>query len=338
MSAGELELGSGVREQVRARSQRILAYPDGDFEATDGQSVAKAYTDELNIVTVDIVTCVCEEAQKSGKARHRLLAWVVGDLIGKRLDGDRTIAETVGKRLERQAGRVRASIAAVTDSAETERAKARAAAALAQDDTQLAAALKIIDADERVRINKLNHEVYINLHEYTVTAVAATETTEVRLAIGPEEPAEPEPDERRNFEQEYFELQEESRPYMQRWRREGGAVPPAIARCLGEDGCRMLADKLTHCRDATGDEILTIFIPGMVKGLLERCAREEQWHADELQAVRAECATDVAGAESRAVEDLHDCERECDELEARLAKANARADVYREIVERNLLK
>ena len=72
----------------------------------------------------------------------------------------------------------------------------------------------------------------------------------------------------------------------------------------------------------------------MMKGLLDRCAREERFHADELQAVSVECATDA----SRSVEDLHDCERECDELEARLAKANARADVYREIVERNLLK
>ena len=79
----------------------------------------------------------------------------------------------------------------------------RAAAALAQDETQLADALKIIDADERVRINKLNHEIYINLHEYTVTAVAATETTEVRLVVGPEEP-ESEPEESRDFDAEYW--------------------------------------------------------------------------------------------------------------------------------------
>ena len=68
---------------------------------------------------------MCAEAQSSGKARHRLLAWVVGDVIGKHLDGDKTVAETVGKRLERQAGRVRASIAAVADSAESKRAEAR---------------------------------------------------------------------------------------------------------------------------------------------------------------------------------------------------------------------
>ena len=334
MLAGMLEIGSGVRELIQARAQRILAHPDGNFEASDGPPVVKAYTDELNIVAVDVVTGVCAEAQSSGKARHRLLAWVVGDLIGKRLGGDKAVAETVGKRLERQAGRVRASIAAAADSAECGRVAARAAAALAQDETQMAAALKAIDVDERVRIDVLNHEIYVNLHEYTVTAVAAAETTEVRLVIGPEEPESENDESNIDVAAEYSRLQEETRPYMQRWRREGGAVPPAIARRLGEEGCSMLAHELTHFRDATGDEILTIFIPGMVKGLLDRCAREERFHTEELQAVRVECATDA----SRSVEDLHDCERECDKLEARLAKANARADVYREIVERNLLK
>ena len=125
MSADMLKIGSGVRELVQARTQRILAHPDGDFEASDGQPVVRAYTDELNIVAVDVVTGMCAEAQSSGKARHRLLAWVVGDVIGKHLDGDKTVAETVGKRLERQAGRVRASIAAVADSAESKRAEAR---------------------------------------------------------------------------------------------------------------------------------------------------------------------------------------------------------------------
>jgi hypothetical protein len=103
----------------------------------------------------------------------------------------------------------------------------------------------------------------------------------------------------------------------------------------------MLARELTHFRDATGDEILSIFIPGMVRIVLAQCAREEQLHADELQDVRGECASDVARAESRAAEsaeDLLECERECEQFELRLAKANARADAYRDLVERNLLK
>ena len=342
MPAGELKLDSDVRELVLARAQRILAHPDGDFEVSDVQPVVKAYTDELNIVTVEVVTGVCEEAQSSGKARHRLLAWVVGDILGKRLDGDKTVAEVVGKRLERQAGRVRAAIAAVTDSAETDRAKARAAAALAQDETQLAAALESINTNERVRIGKLNQEAYINLHEYTVTAVAAAETTvgPAKLAIGAEEP-EPEPVPLEDADGEYSRQQQEAHPHMQRWRREGGAVPPMIARCLGEEGCRLLARKLTHNRDATGDEILTIFIPGLVRSLLERSAREARWHADELQAVRAECASDVARAQSR-VEEVQEFEaqawKESEDMQERVAAANAREAVLREIVERNLLK
>lgn len=61
MSADMLKIGSGVRELVQARTQRILAHPDGDFEASDGQPVVRAYTDELNIVAVDVVTGVCAE-------------------------------------------------------------------------------------------------------------------------------------------------------------------------------------------------------------------------------------------------------------------------------------
>ena len=59
MPAGELKLDSDVRELVLARAQRILAHPDGDFEVSDVQPVVKAYTYELNIVTVDVVTQVC---------------------------------------------------------------------------------------------------------------------------------------------------------------------------------------------------------------------------------------------------------------------------------------
>eukprot|EP00966_Prymnesium_polylepis_P176605 4088994-Prymnesium_polylepis.1 len=45
---------------------------------------------------------------------------------------------------------------------------------------------------------------------------------------------------------------------MQKWRREGGAVPPVIAESLGEEGSRMLARELAHHRDCSGDEILQI--------------------------------------------------------------------------------
>ena len=50
----------------------------------------------------------------------------------------------------------------------------------------------------------------------------------------------------------------------------------------------MLARELVHFRDATGSEILEIIIPGLVKSLLARCAREEQYHAEELQHLREE--------------------------------------------------
>ena len=83
-------------------------------------------------------------------------------------------------------------------------------------------------------------------------------------------------------------------------------MPPHIARCLGEEGCRMLARELAYHRDATGKEILEIFIPGLVRSLLARCAREEQYHAEELQHVREECAAEVARAQASEAEWIAD--------------------------------
>ena len=57
--------------------------------------------------------------------------------------------------------------------------------------------------------------------------------------------------------------------------------------------------------------------------------------------MRAECASDVARAQSR-VEEVQEFEalawKESEDMQERVAAANAREAVLREIVERNLLK
>ena len=75
----------------------------------------------------------------------------------------------------------------------------------------------------------------------------------------------------------------------------------------------MLARELVHFRDATGSEILEIFIPGLVKSLLARCEREEQFHAEELRIVREDCAAEVARAQASEAEWIADAtENWCD--------------------------
>ena len=55
-----------------------------------------------------------------------------------------------------------------------------------------------------------------------------------------------------------------------------------------------------------GSEILEIIIPGLVKSLLARCAREEQYHAEELRIVREGCAAEVARAQASEAEWIAD--------------------------------
>ena len=125
-------------------------------------------TDEHLVHACDAVEAVADgaSARVSGKARLRLLAWTVADARGAQVALDKALAETVGKRLQRQADRVRAMIADVAVAAEEARASARSAAA---SDTTLMANLpaeleringSVFDARERA-----HEEVYIGFTE-----------------------------------------------------------------------------------------------------------------------------------------------------------------------------
>ena len=57
-----------------------------------------------------------------------------------------------------------------------------------------------------------------------------------------------------------------ARAQMAQWRLRGGPLPPEIAQCLGEEWCRIVAPKTEN--GWTGDEILQISIPYLVRHLL----------------------------------------------------------------------
>ena len=62
-------------------------------------------TDEILVVAAAAVEAVVAQQQPrpSGKAQYRLLAWTVADARGATAVLDKALAETVGKRLDRQA-------------------------------------------------------------------------------------------------------------------------------------------------------------------------------------------------------------------------------------------
>ena len=76
-------------------------------------------------------------------------------------------------------------------------------------------------------------------------------------------------------------------------------MPPMIARCLGEQGSRLLARSLVRNRDATGDEILQIIIPGLVGELAAERERVLREHVDELAFVREEGKLEAAALQVR---------------------------------------
>ena len=306
-------MSAEVTAALRQRATRLLPFAEGNFAASGPPSLLDVLTDASLVVASGIVHE--EAAQLSGKAKLRLLAWLLADARGATTPIDKKLAETVGKRLDAQVKRVLSAIEEARSTAEQQRAEARTAAALIGQEVS-AEKLAAIDATERQALDAPNKEVYVGFWELgaggseALAPAAALPPHAAVLAIGPEEP-EPEP-----VPPEVLDRwEQEDRPNFSRWRHEGGPMPPHIARCLGEEGCRMLARELAYNRDATGSEILEIFIPSLVKGLLARCAREEQYHAAELQLVR-----EALEEERREVARAQASEREAeDELDRMLS-------------------
>ena len=143
-------------EAFRRLVKRILTSLDGKFEASPPPQLLKELTDEDIIVAVDAVEAVVAEQQPrpSGRAQFRLLAWTVADARGAVRPLDMVAAEAVGKRLDRQAQRVRKAMDAVSADAREAR--------LQLSDAQGVGA---IDAQEQSRLESLRAEVYVGFHE-----------------------------------------------------------------------------------------------------------------------------------------------------------------------------
>jgi hypothetical protein len=134
-------------------------------------ALLSSLTDHLLVVASDAIKAVASSNKEgmdpvSGKDQYRLLAWVLADARGATETLDKALAETVGKRLDRQAQKVRTE----TESVSLRAARARELARkLALDDESLAATLEAdleaIHAAERRDLEKPWREVYVGFHE-----------------------------------------------------------------------------------------------------------------------------------------------------------------------------
>lgn len=164
---------SGVAGALKTLARRIRTFVEGEHSPSPPPHLLHRLTDEMLVVANDAVTAVAVEGKAlSGKGQQRLLAWTVADARGAQVALDKLSAETVGKRLERQANRVRASLAEAAAVANEARAHARATAA---DDTALTAELdKIDDAEQDVHDFHFN-EVYVGFTELDKLLGASSE-------------------------------------------------------------------------------------------------------------------------------------------------------------------
>ena len=180
-----------VEEALRRRAGLWIASAEGVFPPRDGPVLLDRITDALLVLASDVVTSEAAAAPIpiSGKARLRLLTWLLADAQGVSHWGvdvhmDKPAAEKVGKRLERQAHRVRDELAAAREAAATDRARVEAQGGDA-------AILAAIDTALQQTIDHAHNEVYVGFTELDSLMLVADPEPELEPVLEPEPKAEP---------------------------------------------------------------------------------------------------------------------------------------------------
>ena len=158
----------GAAAKLLDRARRFLPASDGPVEASS-DLVAEDLTDWLIVLAWEAIsTAVAESASAvSGKAKLRLMAWLLCDACGH--EGpvlEKSDAEAAGKRLQRQAERVRAT--AEVAKVKAARLRDEAVTVAANDKTltaELPATLAAIEAELQVALALPRAEVYVNFPE-----------------------------------------------------------------------------------------------------------------------------------------------------------------------------
>jgi hypothetical protein len=324
-----------VSRGLRALAKRWLSFAEGVFLPSPPPALLDKLTDELLVVASDAVRDEAAEctAQNglgpiSGKAQLRLLAWVVADARGAVTPLDKALAETVGKRLDRQAQKVRSDMARASERAEYSRAYVR---------TELpaelhAAKLANIDAEEQHQLEKPRAEIYVGFHELdsllprpmellpstpTFDADAVADDGELKIPgvrypwlptdLGGVEPA----------------VTAEYRP-------EDGTIPPDLAQVLGRDGTQFLGE---YCGSMghIGEEWWQFGLPCLAKHLMRERTELAQWHDEDQDLLEAQ-ATEMRKLRCARSAEADAAADEIERLEGELREAKAREEALKGVL------
>ena len=160
---------SGSSESLQELAARIVVSTDGDTRMSCKDLGLGALTDELLVVASDALqaaVAVAPGIKHSGKALQRCLAWLVAAALGSKVRLDPNDATKAGKRLQKQATKVRAAAVQASTLAAAQRSDALAAAAADNSlADELPALLEQIDATEAAALAAPCREVYKGFYE-----------------------------------------------------------------------------------------------------------------------------------------------------------------------------
>jgi hypothetical protein len=315
-------------------AKRWLSFADGVFLPSPPPALLDKLTDELLVVASDAVRDEAAECTAknglgpiSGKAQLRLLAWVVADARGADTPLEKALAETVGKRLDRQAQKVRSDMARATERAECSRAYVRTALSAELH----AAKLAEIDAEEQRELEKPRAEIYVGFHELdsllprlmellpTSTSAADADAGDGELKIpGVRYPWLP------------TDLGGIDPAVTAEYRPEDGTIPPDLAQVLGRDGTQFLFE---YCGSMghIGEEWWQLGLPCLVKHLMRERTELAQWHDEDQDLLEAQAAEMRALRCARSA-DADAAESEIERLEGELREAKAREEALKGVL------
>ena len=349
------ELAPEAADGLRKRAERIRSFAEGEHSPSEARLGPQAITHELLLTARDAVASAAAENPKlSGKAQKRLLAWVVADAMSSGQPLDKQLAETVGKRLEKQCNKVAGELAAAALEAEQARDRAHTAAALAELNSsssnatagELPGKLASINEFEAETVRNLKLEVYVGFWELGLSSTWArhqlmdpppsTPSTHAATAATAAAAAAASQDEDDAMDALFDKFEQ--------WKQRGPAadIPQLLAHTLGDDGCAAVRRRING-GTLHGDDVLNISIPLALKYQLEDHARLSRTHAEELAALskshECECemlrvrCDDAMDEVDKTFQECEQWRKACERMRLEVAEARGREQGLRELLE-----
>jgi hypothetical protein len=259
---------------------------------------------------------------------------------------DKALALTVGKRLDRQAAKVRGELDDAREAAAADRRRAEA-----EGGNDLAGRLAAIDATLQRSLDRARNEVYVGYHELPSLlqpqgnaeaelepepAPAAPVSAPAPAPTPAPTPAPAPATEEDTVSQLHEALQARGIRCPERlvhYREEDATCPPDLEAAIGSEAVQEMQKRIAPVCMSDASSWWEVALPAFVKVLLSERARTEQDHAADMEYD----ATRRADAEARCtklVSEIDELNDEISELESALERAKGREEALHAVIHR----